>query len=56
MLLIIENVEKLISYQNYKKNKIRCLIFFMFPDVMAIGIGKNQTEVVKITLKIYVFT
>ena len=56
MLLVIEKLEKLIPYQNYPKNKIRCLIFFMFPDVVAIGIGKNKTEVVKITLKIYVFT
>jgi len=53
--LIIENMMNLIPYQNYPKNKIRCLIFFMFPDVKAIAIGKNQTEVIKITLKLYVF-
>ena len=47
---------KLIPYQNYPKNKTGCLIFFMFPDVKAIVIEKNQTEVVKITLKMYVFT
>jgi len=47
---------KLMPYQNYPKNKIRCLIFFIFSDVKAIAIGKNQTEVIKITLKIYVFT
>ena len=47
---------KLIPYQNYPKNKTGCLIFFMFPDVKTIAIGKNKTEVVKITLKMYVFT
>ena len=45
---------ELIPYQNYPKNKIRCLFFFMFSDAKAIAIGKNQTEVVKITLK-YMF-
>jgi hypothetical protein len=53
---VIETVIKLESYQNYHKNKIRCLIFFTFPDAMAIAMGKNQTELVKITLKMYVFT
>jgi len=47
---------KLVPYQNYPKNKIRCLVFFIFSDVKAIAIGKNQIEVVKITLKMYVFT
>ncbi|MEA3436250.1 MAG: hypothetical protein U9R43_07265 [Thermodesulfobacteriota bacterium] len=47
---------KLVPYQNYPKNKIGCLIFFVFPDVKVIAIGRNQAEVVKITLKIYVFT
>jgi len=47
---------ELIPYQNYPKNKIRCLIFFMFPDVKNIIIGKNRTGVVKIRLKVYVFT
>jgi hypothetical protein len=47
---------KLIPYQNYPKNKTGCLIFFMFSYVKAIVIGQNQTEVVKITLKMYVFT
>jgi len=30
--------------------------FFIFSDAKAIAIGKNQIEVVKITLKMYVFT
>jgi len=47
---------ELIPYQNYPKNKIRCLIFFMFPDDKNITIGKNRIEVVKIRLKVYVFT
>ena len=45
----------LIPYQNYPENKTGCLIFFMFPDAKAIVIGKNQAEVVKITLNFYVF-
>ena len=53
---MIENVIKIIPYQNYPKNKTRCFIYFIFSDVQAIAIGKKYTEVVKITLEIYVFT
>ena len=47
---------ELIPYQNYPKNKIGCLFFFVFPDVKDITIGKNRIEVVKIRFKVYVFT